>query len=184
MIGMAPIPYNNPEPPPLSGIAAFLKIESVDSTIYRGALLLINSLGEPRGFTYNQVEIPFPFLWPKSDLLHRLYITLITSLFDVCAEQPNLLLYLENEIPPDFFSRQLLLSMPHAAVQIQVGNAPESGAEQRLPETDPQCQVIWGDSEPEESSLEKILAHQLSKRGLIAEPFIRATAGLKEVYSK
>lgn len=170
------------------GSAAYLKVDSSsDGGCSLGALLVISARGEPLEFAYNRVRVPQPFLWREADLRRYVQRRLTTSLLSVCAQQPRILLCLEDEVGVWLFGQDLQLEVPVARV------TPAGPAARRIdPDTGevldaqslPPAQVAWQPAPPDDDSVERRLFEHLSVHGLLLEPFERAALGLREVYGR
>jgi hypothetical protein len=170
------------------GSAAYLKVDSSsDGGCSVGALLVISARGEPLEFAYNRVRVPQPFLWREADLRRYVQRRLTASLLSVCAQQPRILLCLEDEVGVWLFGQDLRLEVPVARV------TPADPVARRIdPDTgevlDAECQspaqVAWQPAPPGDDSVERRLFEHLSVHGLLLEPFERAALGLREVYDQ
>jgi hypothetical protein len=168
------------------GSAAYLKIDSSsDGGCSLGALLVISARAEPLEFAYNRVRVPQPFLWRQADLKRYVQRRLTASLLSVCAQQPRIVLCLEDEVGTWLFGQDLQLEVPVARV------SPAAPAPRRIDpatgelldaESTPPAHVSWQPAPPEDASVERRLFEHLSLHGLLLEPFDRAAVGLREVY--
>ncbi len=179
-----PISYRDADDLDEFGTVAYLKIEPLaDGSGYLGALFLINARGEPIEFTYNRIDTPQTFLWRKEDLRRHAARKLTASLFSLCPRTPRLLLCLANEVGSELFCQDIQVSIPVCRLASTSDFAAPAAAE--TPETvaaaEP-LQVFWFPGKAAEDSLELRLLHLLAARGLLLEPFERASLGLQEVY--
>lgn len=166
-----------------SGSAAFLKVEaSPDNACSLGALLVISARGEPLEFGYNRVRVPHPFLWREVDLKRYVQRRLTASLLSVCAQQPRLLLCLEDEVNVWLFGQDVRLEIPVARVGLPRLPRVDTATGEVLDDASEPPQVSWQPAPPEADSVERRLFEHLSAHGLLLEPFERAVSGLREVY--
>lgn len=180
-----PIAFNDIEDALAGGLgsAAYLKVEaSPDNACSLGALLVISARGEPLEFGYNRVRVPRPLLWREVDLKRHVQRRLTASLLSVCAQQPRLLLCLEDEVNVWLFGRDIQLEIPVARLGRPLLPRVDIPTGEVLEEGDQPSQVTWQPAPPDADSLERRLFEQLSAHGLLLEPFERAVSGLREVY--
>ena len=167
------------------GAAGYLKIDTPDEgRIFRGALFLVNARGEPLEFTYNKIETPSSFLWRQDDIRRHSTRRLVTSLFDTCKKTPKFLICMANEIGHELFCNEIHLAIPVCRVGSSLQSISHSSQEieATLEEPEP-LHLFWFPEQPGTESLEHRLLSRLSSTGLLLEPFERALAGLREVYS-
>lgn len=181
-----PVPFRDLQEDAAGGVAGFLRFlpdKDKDEGKYLGALFLINALGEPLEFTYNQLEIVQRFLWRRDGLRRHAARRLASSLFEICPRVPDLLLCLADEVEPELFTQELEVSIPVARLaeeaaivgQVATETRERLGYEQTV-------QLFWQSRQPEPGSPERTLVERLATRGLLLEPFERARIGLHEVY--
>lgn len=167
------------------GSAGFLKVVAGQAGAVRlGALLVLNARGEPLEFAYNRVELPQAFLWRPADLRRHAERRLIASLLTICTHSPTLLLVLADEVSSALFGLDLHVTVPVARIG-QPGDTPRrvDRATGEVLDECPPTHVSWYPNPPLEGSPERRLFDHLSARGLLLEPFDRATLGLSEVYA-
>jgi len=179
-----PIPYRDADDLDELGTVGYLKIEPVaGGSGYLGALFLLNARGEPLEFTYNRIDTPLTFLWRQDDLRRHAARKLTASLFALCPRTPRLLLCLTKEIGSELFSQDIQVSMPVCRITPGVEAVSLSNEEtQDTLHTSEPVQVFWFPGKPAEDSVELRLLRLLTSRGLLLEPFERASIGLREVY--
>ena len=179
-----PIPYRDEKELEELGTAGYLKIESIaDSSGFLGALFLVNVRGEPIEFTYNRIETPHTFLWRQDDIKRHAARKLTTSLLSVCPRTPRLILCLAEEIGSELFCNDIQVAIPVCRIAPAIKAVSYSGDEIiDIVEYEEPINLFWYPSKPPEESLESKLLHELTQRGLLIEPFSRATIGLKEVF--
>ena len=179
-----PIPYRDADDLDELGTVGYLKIEPVaGDSGYLGALFLLNARGEPLEFTYNRIDTPQTFLWRQDDLRRHAAKKLTASLFSLCPRTPRLLLCLAKEVGSELFSQDIQVSIPVCRIAPAVEVASHSSQETRetLHASEP-VQVFWFPGKPAGDSIELRLLQLLASRGLLLEPFERASVGLREVY--
>lgn len=178
---MSPIPFKALDPPVIGGTIGFLRIESAGRGLTRGGLLMINALGEPQSFTYNQVETRHPFLWRNRNPTPATLMSLIRSIFEMCVDIPDLIVYRLSEINPDFFVHRIMLEVPVAGLP----EPPNSQSDEANPELSvlPDPDIIWTPRDAVTDAHIMELCNRLMRGGLLYEPFERIAVGLKETYS-
>jgi hypothetical protein len=156
------------------GAAAFLVVKVVSDQPQKcvGGVFVINAIGEPLEFAFNQVELIPSVLWNGVDTRRAASSRLTSSLFEAICITPRLLFVLSDfAIPAPLESLDpLKFDLPTIAVTT---NADEA--------TSP-ATVIWGPVAPNLD--ESRLYETISSRGLLFEPFLRNKAALREVYNE
>ena len=170
------------------GLATFLRIErSARGSTYLGALFTVNARGEPIELVYNALETPHPLLWRPADLRRHAERRLLTSLLSVAESAPRLLFCLTDEAGAELFSQDVEVEVPVGRVERptdSVLHAPgaDDGESAGLPSIAGSVHVVWQPAPPIEDSPERALFDQLAARGLLLEPFNRASDALREIY--
>lgn len=170
------------------GIATFLRIErSARGSTYLGALFTINARGEPIELVYNALETPHPLLWRPADLRRHAERRLTTSLLSVAESAPRLLFCLADEAGVELFFQDVEVEVPVGRVERptdSVHNSPgaDDGGSTGLPAISGSVHVVWQPVPPAGGSPERALFDQLAARGLLLEPFDRASDALREIY--
>ena len=179
-----PIPYRDTEDLDELGAIGYLKIESIaDGSGYLGALFLLNARGEPLEFTYNRIDTPNTFLWRQDDLRRHAARKLTVSLFSLCPRTPRVLLCLATEVSSELFSQDIHVSIPVCRLAPGPDTVPPvEGEVTDLMEVTEPVHAFWFPGKPAEGSLESRLLQLVAQRGLLLEPFARASIGLQEVY--
>ena len=168
------------------GAAAFLKVVAEEGGGgYRGALFLVNALGEPLEFTYSRVEIKQPLLWRSDGLRRNAARQLAAALFDACPRVPALLLCLAGEVDVELFTEDVEVSVKVARIAPEDALVGVTAAEEReLAGSEAPLQLFWVGGAPAQESRERGLIDALARRGLLLEPFERAEVGIREVYGQ
>ena len=180
-----PIPFSDGDESDTLGSAAYLKLESSsDNACCLGGLLVITARGEPLEFGYNRVRVPQPCLWRAADLRRHVQRRLIASLLSVCSQQPRLLLCLESEVTSSLFEQDIELEIAVARIGVAIPTARRVDTQtgEVYEELTEPLQVAWQPAPPDDGSPERALFEHLAARALLAEPFERVVAGLREVY--
>ena len=179
-----PIPYRDADELEEMGTAAYLKIEpSSTSSGYLGALFLINARGEPVEFAYNRIETPHTFLWRQDDIRGHAVRKLTASLLSLCPKTPRLILCFAEEVGSELFCQDIQVSIPVCRLAPAMKAASYSGREsQETLQTPDAINLFWFPARPQDDSIELRLLRELTSRGLLLEPFERASIGLREVY--
>lgn len=178
------IPYRDQEEVDELGNAAFLSLQTNgDESEYRAALFQINARGEPIEFTYNRIHTPSSFLWRAGDLQRLAMSKLTMSLLEACPTIPRLVFCLAAQVPSELFCKYVRLQLPVCRIsqseQQAVGLPSEILEATTIPE---RLSLLWFPSAPTEASPERQLTQRLGTRGLLTEPFERASNGLHEIY--
>jgi hypothetical protein len=161
-----------------AGLAAYLRVLRAfgDESETRGALLVVNAIGEPVEFCCAALQPPTSALWRPEDLRRRAAAALTRALFEECGSQPRLLLGLAAEIDSVLFRVDVRPGI--ATCRVVPGN-PVDITEGEMA-TDQGPRLIWVDERPGRDSPERQLLNRLINNDLLAEPFIRAEAALAE----
>jgi hypothetical protein len=179
-----PIPFRDTDDIAELGAAGFLTIRPLRSSDgYEGALFVINARGEPLEFTYNRVQTPHPFLWRKEGIRRHAHRRLTASLLSTCPAVPKIILCRAEDVGSELFCQDIEVSMPvcriapeTAVVSVAVAEVQEAAGEKDS------VNLFWFPRPPDDSAVERRLVQELSRRGLLTEPFERANKGLDEVY--
>ena len=179
-----PIPYKDIDEVEELGFAAYLRIVATNNkTGYAGALFVINARGEPIEFTYDRIETPHTFLWRQDDIRRHATRKLTASIFSLCPKTPRLILCLAKEVRSELFCQDIQVSIPVCRLAPAIEVTSYSGGESQDTLQDPESMnLFWFPNRPEENAIEIRLLQELISRGLLIEPFERASIGLKEVY--
>lgn len=179
-----PIPYRDADELEELGTAGYLKIEPLAiGAGFLGALFLINARGEPIEFTYNRIETPHTFLWRQDDIKRHAARRPTASLLSLCPRIPRLVLCLAEEVGSELFCQDIHMGIPVCRISPAIKAVSYSGAEiVDTLESEESMNLFWYPSKPSEESIESKLLHELTYRGLLTEPFQRASIGLKEVF--
>lgn len=178
------IPFHDNESIEELGVAAFLIVSREGDDFVAGALLLLNARGEPLEFVFNRLELLRGDLWRSLDKPHAAARRLCATLFQAAQLAPSLLFYRATDIAPGLFGPQgqLLLEIPVARISALHENLPPQGEiAQRITTFDAngeagEVDVLWTPQEPQDTAAE--LFDKLAERGLLLEPFERATRAL------
>src|SRR5262245_41648641 len=179
-----PIPYRDADDLDELGTVGYLKIEPLaGGSGYLGALFLLNARGEPLEFTYNRIDTPQTFLWRQDDLRRHAARKLTASLFSLCPRTPRLLLCLAKEVGSELFCQDIQVSIPVCRLAHANEVSSPSAAETMDTVSNPELlHAFWFPGKPAEDAIELRLLNLLAARGLLLEPFKRASLGLREVY--
>ena len=145
------------------GFAGYFKLAR-DGDEYSGALFIINARGEPVHFLYNKVRVTNHFMWREEDLALAANRRLVQSLTSVCPVTPVLMLCQASETPEKLFEYEL-------------HSAPLVGCIAR----GERLEVTWYPRTPAAGTPAFTLWELLFTRGLLHEPFTRATKGIAEI---
>jgi hypothetical protein len=160
--------------------AGFLRVIRDAAGGYDGALFVMDPTGEPVEFVYSRVETPRTILWRPQDLRRRAARELTSALFSVATSRPLIVFARADEVDPGFFAAEL--QTPVATCRVAPQRAPAStGADEQGEDVDAaELHLLWSSGRPANGSPERALVDRLRAAGLLAEPFDRAEAGLRE----
>ncbi len=161
-------------------VAGFLRVIRDAAGGYDGALFVMNLKGEPVEFVYSRVETPRTVLWRPQDLRRRAARELTTALFSAATSRPLVVFAMADEVDPGFFAGEI--ETPVATCRVAAQTAPlASGADEQGEDVDAaELHLLWSSGRPAGGSPERTLVDRLRAAGLLAEPFERAAAGLRE----
>ncbi|HVA89791.1 MAG TPA: hypothetical protein VNL71_08095 [Chloroflexota bacterium] len=181
-----PIPFQDEEDLERLGTVAFLLLQATSEPVgYRGALFQINARGEPVEFTYNRVETPNTFLWRPADIRRVALRRLTASLLTLCPRIPRLILCLAEETPPELFTQDLTVMLPVGRIARDLESpSPAPPEVVEPPGEDGPAHLFWYPAPPEDGTSERALVEALIRRGLLLEPFERASSGLSELFGE
>lgn len=164
-----PIPYRKTPRAAEIGLAAYIDIlwEPENRTFY-GGLLLIDGKGQPQEFVHNVLSAPSGLGWTEEKIQYTGISTLTHSLFDACRREPHLIVSLSTLGSPEYCNNEIAPAIPFAQVI--------------LPKEGMPAEWNWINTTPSSGMRASIIAEELIKRGLIAEPFERLREALKIVY--
>jgi hypothetical protein len=123
------------------------------------------------------VETPNTFLWRPTDIRRAALRRLTASLFTLCPRVPRLIFCLAAQTPPELFTHDITTAVPVARI---------AGALEKAEPTDEQeaPRLFWQSAPPADDTPESALVQALIRRGLLLEPFARASAGLDELFGE
>jgi hypothetical protein len=164
-----PVPYRKTPRAAETGCVAFLDViwQRASRTLY-GALLLMDGRGQPLEFVHNSLTAPGGFLWPEETVVLQGTAALAHSLFDACRREPDLLVCPAALGSPEFCRTELAPVIPFAQI---------AAAQDGLP-----AEWIWINDPPPSGMRAHALYEELSRRGVVDEPFERLRDGLRIAY--
>ncbi len=187
-----PIPFHDTEEIDELGYAAFLHIEAASRGDERyGALLIVNARGEPVEFVYNKIALMHNLLWRSSEREQAVIRRLALTIFPTATLTPRLLFCRAGVVGPRLFGTagDLSLEIPVGRIATAEEAVGTSGTEFResLATSDAdgvekEIHTFWSPAKPEGTTAD--LFARLAERGLLLEPFERASLGLREVYGE
>ena len=139
-----------------------------ESQTFYGALLILDSRGQPLEFVHNCLVAPSGFLWPEDQVRSVGVASLCHSLFAACTREPELIVCCDSLGSPKYCKTEICPMAPFAQVTASRDCAPEDWT--------------WINDPPTPAMGAHALGESLRKRGLTVEPFSRIHAGLREVY--
>jgi len=176
-----PIPVRDRMEGVTHGTLAYVSIRSEpDEKGIRAALFLVNERAEPLDFCFNRIELPSPILWRAGEARRYAIRSLLLSLLPACPGRPDLLLALAEEVPPQVFTEDLEVDMPHGRITTEPSliRSPLESAE----EIGERVHVFWVGGPPLSETVARQLLEHLASRHLLVEPFERAAKGLDEAF--
>jgi hypothetical protein len=163
-----------------SRAAAFLRVIRDEAGGYDGVLFVMNAKGEPLEFVYSRIETPRTVLWRRHDLKRRAARELTRALFGAATSRPSVIFAKADEVEPGFFATEMETPVATCRVASQMASV-STGREERGEDMDAEgLHLLWPSGSPQEGSPERALVESLQSAGLLAEPFERAEAGLRE----
>lgn len=164
-----PVPYRKSPRSIATHSAAYLDVLWIRSeqTFY-GALLLIDSRGQPLEFVHNTLSAPTGFLWPEEQVRVQGVAALSHSLFEACQREPEILVCNDSLGAPEFCRMELAPSIPFVQV-VDTGD-------------DSPVAWNWMNDPPTAGMAASSLSDELRVRGFALEPFSRIRQGLRELY--
>ncbi len=186
-----PIAFHDAEEVEELGHALFLHVARQSESEWLGALLFLNARGEPLEFVYNRIELLSGVLWRPADRERAAVRRLALTLFAAATLSPTLLLCRAAAVPPHLLGSggQIELEVPVGRIATPQEAVGYAGAEQQqsiaaLGEgagDNEEAHVFW--SPAPQGRAEELFA-RLASRGLLLEPFERASRGLSEIYGE
>ena len=152
---------------PAATVAYLRFLEAGNEVAIRGALFVTNNQGDPLEFCFTRVEAESNTLWHPGRAYRQVAVALIRALFEAANHQPDLVLALVEECPPEIFSGDIDVQVPVCLV-----GDPESDV----------APLHWIDGEPAAGSSLSLLVESLRSRDSLLEPFWRAARGLEEAF--
>lgn len=165
-------------------MAGFLRfVAEPDEVGLRGALFLVNVIGEPVEFAFTRADIPGSSLWRQGETRKRAVAMLCRTLFGAPQRTPDLLFALASEFPARVLSEELEVLIPLARVAPS-GDAAIHDAQHGPPEQHGNIvDLYWSGITPEPGSPARDLVEAFIGRGSLMEIFERAAHGLDEAYA-
>jgi hypothetical protein len=160
--------------------AGFIRILRDPDGGFDGALFVMNAKGEPLEFVFSRVNTPRTVLWRPHDLKRRAARELVAALFNAATSRPTVVFAKADEIDPGFFAGEVQTQVPTCRVAHQMASVATGPSEHGEDLDEAQLHLLWSLGRPDEGSPERILVERLQSAGLLAEPFDRAEAGLRE----
>ncbi len=183
-----PIAFHDAEEVEELGPALFLHVAQQSESEWLGALLFLNARGEPLEFVYNRIELFSGVLWRAADRERAAVRRLALTLFGAATLSPMLLLCRASAIPPHLLGTggQIELEVPVGRIATPQEAVGYAGAEQQQSiapgeNAGEEAHVFW--SPAPQGRAEELFA-RLAERGLLLEPFERASRGLSEIYGE
>ena len=164
-----PVPYRKTPKSAASPEAAYLDVVYLRSSgVFYGAILVIDSRGQPLEFVHNTLAAPTGFLWPEEQVLSLGIASLCHSLFDACQREPELLVCRASLGSAAYCNAEIAPSIPFAQIMESSNEEPAAW--------------IWINDPPSPGMAAHSLSEMLQNRGFALEPFARIHQGLREVY--
>lgn len=164
-----PLPYRKTPKLSASHCAAYVDVVCIRSSrTFYGALLIIDSRGQPLECVHNTLVAPAGFLWPEEHVRSLGIATLCHSLFEVCNAEPELLECRESLGTPSYCMTEIDPVIPFAQVVETKDGSPSAWN--------------WINNPPSPAMGAHSLGETLRARGFATEPFARIRQGLCEVY--
>lgn len=159
-----PIPYQiQPQLADPTQAAYFGVLE--DHLLFLGGLLVVDETGQPTEFLYSWVQVPGGILWPRVPMQRAATARLFHDLADHCRQKVACVLLTGPCAEADFVAEALRPQIPVLKVSVPAGGRPTA------------AMVPAGDPDP---TVRK-LVQSLTNLQILAEPFARIEAALREV---
>jgi len=164
-----PIPYRKTPRASTAQYAAYVEVVWIPSShTFYGAILVIDTHGQPVEFVHNTLEAPSGFLWPENQVRGVGVASLCHSLFEACTREPELLVCSESLGSVSYCRAEIDAVIPFAqAVDSNDGK---------------EVAWTWINNPPLPSMPAHSLSEVLRTRGFGVEPFERIRRGLRELY--
>lgn len=176
-----PIPVRERTEANATGTIAYLSIRSeLDDRGLQAAIFLVNERAEPLDFCFNRVDLPNAILWRTGEARRHAIRSLLLSLLPACPGRPELLLAEANELPPQIFTEDLEVDIPHCRVAAEPSLA--TSVLEAAETVGERTHLFWVGGPPAPESPARQLLEQLAARNLLTEPFERAASGLDEAF--
>lgn len=164
----------------LDAVAYLVFDDGSDSKSLAVALFVVNEIGEPLHFVYDQAHIPTAWLWRSDDLRRHTIRHLTRSVLSACPIAPRLLLCMCSETYPELFTEHIRLDIPVCRFS-ENANAQKSPQEIETQTNDGRpLRMFWYPAAPNGDSREARLLESLRTRVGDLEPFHRARPGLAQ----
>lgn len=158
---------------------AFLKFELEGTRGLRGALFVVNGVGEPLEFTFARVDVRATVLWRPGDAARSAIAQLARVLFPALSSRPDCLLMLASEVPPRLFIDDMMVEIPTCRIG---GESSIHTADETIERVNDVHHLFWIGPSPTSDMRARALVDALQSRDLLLEPFDRAAAGISEAY--
>lgn len=163
------VPYRDRSGGPSGGSAGYLCMQDEAGGL-RGALFVVNELGEPVEFSFSRVDVPSSFLWRAGEARRHAARALTMVLFDAVASTPDVLVSTPQDVPSVVLVDDLEVEVPVChLVRTMVRDEGDD------------LHAVWLNGQPEEGTPAQRVLRSLLARKLALEPFERAGVALDEV---
>lgn len=161
-------------------VAYLAFVDGSESRSMAAALFLVNEIGEPLHFVYDQARIPSAFLWRPEDLRRHTVRHLTKSVLGACPMVPRLLLCMHSQTYPELFTEEIRLEVPVCRITDSADVQKSSREAETHINGGRPLRMLWFPAAPDDESREAQLLESLRSRVGAIEPFGRARAGLTE----
>ena len=176
-----PILFENTRVDGTTGTVGFLRfLEEEHESGIRAALFAVSPLDVPLEFCFTRADLDNSVLWKKGEARRVAMASLIRALFQAANRTPDVILGLDEEIPPLVFSEDIRVDFP--VCRVSTDPAPRRGVSEEIEKLGPSLFLIWSTPPPAEGSVARRLLNVLAERPNLLETFDRVAAGIAEAY--
>ena len=176
-----PISFDNAGNGDTPGVIGFLRLlDEEHGAGIRAALFAASAQDVPLEFCFTRADFGDSVLWRKAEARRIAEASLIQTLFNAANRTPDIILGLDDEIPPLLFSEDIRVDVP--VCRVSTNPAPRRGASEEIEKLGSSLFLVWSASPPAEGSVARRLLNALADRPNPLEPFDRVAAGIAEAY--
>lgn len=164
------VPYRERASEHGRGSAGYLCVREGDGGSLRGALFIVNELGEPIDFCFSRIDVPASFLWRAGEARRHATRSLTMALLDAVPGAIDVIVSTPDDIPVAVLVEDLEIDVPVCHL------TPDEGGNH-----DDLVHTVWLNGRPADETPAQQVLRSLFARKLALEPFNRAEQALHEV---